>query len=133
MLNKTELQGRLVADPTFGQTTGGKAFANFRLAWSKKIGEKESKCFLECKAFNNSAEFMQKYLNRKGQEMIVVGELNTDEWTGQDGQKRSKLVLLVSETHFSGRLQTAATSTQEPSAETSVQDGTPVDDEELPF
>ena len=137
MLNKTELQGRLVADPTFGQTNSGTSYSNFRIAWSEKIGEKENKLFMECKAFNAQADFMQKYINKKGQELIVVGKLTTDEWTGQDGQKRSKIALLVAETHFCGKRQDGAVQTQEQIAEPAAQSGvaTDVDDteSELPF
>ena len=135
MLNKTVLQGRLVADPTFGQTNSGTPYANFRIAWSEKIGEKENKLFMECKAFNSQADFMQKYINKKGNELIVVGKLTTDEWTGQDGQKRSKIALLVAETHFCGKRQDGVVQTQEQTAEPAAQNGgfTAVETEELPF
>lgn len=131
MLNKTELQGRLVADPTFGQTNSGTSYANFRIAWSEKIGEKENKLFMECKAFNAQADFMQKYINKKGQEFIVVGKLTTDEWTGQDGQKRSKIALLVAETHFCGKRQDGPAQATDPAP----QEGgfTQVENDELPF
>ena len=55
MLNHLTLQGRLVADPEFGDTKAGTRYVNFRLAWSEKYktGDKEieTKCFLDCKAF----------------------------------------------------------------------------------
>jgi single-strand DNA-binding protein len=108
MINHLAMQGRLVEDPTFGNTNAGGRYANFRIAWSEKYKEKENKCFLECKAFSGTAEFMEKYMNKKGQELLVEGKLNTDEWE-KDGQKRSKIVLMVSGVHFCGSRKDSST------------------------
>lgn len=131
-LNHTDFQGRLVAEPTFGDTSNGTRYANFRLAWSRKYNDRETKCFLECKAFGGTAQFMEKWMNAKGQEIIVEGELNTDEWE-KDGQKRSKIVLLVTACHFCGKKadgQTEAPTGQQASGGfTAVE----IDSDQLPF
>jgi len=101
-VNHLVYQGRLVDVPTFGDTSTGVRYANFRLAWSEKYKEKETKCFLDCKAFSGTAQFMEKYMNQKGQEILVEGKVTTDEWE-KDGQKRSKIVLLISGVHFCGK------------------------------
>lgn len=132
-LNCLCYQGRMVADAEFGDTKAGTRYANFRLAWSKKYKEQETKCFLDCKAFGGTAQFVEKYLSKKGQEMVIEGELNTDEWE-KDGQKRSKIVCIVGSVHFSGSKKdsegggTAATA---PAADPSGYQA--VDTEELPF
>ena len=102
-LNHVSFQGRFVEDPKFGQTNSGTDYANFRLAWSEKYKDKETRCFLECKAFGSTAQFMSKYMNQKGQEILAEGKLNTDEWQDQEGNKRSKIVLMVSGVHFCGK------------------------------
>lgn len=102
MLNHAVIQGRLVDTPAFGDTNAGGRYANFRLAWSEKYKEKENKLFLDCKAFGGTAQFMEKFMNQNGQEIVVEGKLNTEEWTNQDGQKRSKTALVVSAVHFCG-------------------------------
>ena len=134
MLNDFNLQGRFVEDPTFGDTKGGTRFVNFRLAWSKKVNEKESKLFIECKAFGGTAQFMEKYMNKKGQEIIVAGELNTEEWQNQDGQKRSKIVMIVNSVHFCGKKQDGGAEQAAP-AEAPAQEGgfTAVETDEMPF
>ena len=132
MLNHLALQGRLVKDPTFGDTSAGNRYANFRLAWSEKYKEKETKCFLECKAFSGTAQFMEKYMNKQGQELIVEGKLNTEEWDTQDGQKRSKLVLIVSTVHFTGSKKDSSDAPAEPAAAPSG-GFTAVETDELPF
>ena len=101
-VNHLVFQGRLVKEPEFGQTGGGTEYANFRLAWSEKYRERETKCFLECKAFGGTATFMQNYMNRQGQEILAEGKMTTEEWE-KDGQKRSKNVMIVSGVHFCGK------------------------------
>jgi len=132
MLNHVTLQGRFTKDPEFRTTDGGTACVNFRLAWSEKYKDRENKCFVECKAFSTTAEFMQKYMNQKGQEILAEGKLTTEEWDGNDGAKRSKNVLLVSNVHFCGRRQEGSPAAQESSPK--QQGGfTAVETDELPF
>ena len=106
MLNHTIFQGRFVATPELRDTNAGSKVTNFRVAWSEKYKDRENKCFLECKAFGSQAEFICKYFT-KGQEINLEGKLNTEEWETQDGQKRSKIILLVNNCHFSGKRQDA--------------------------
>ena len=129
MVNHLTIQGRLVDVPSFGDTNGGTRYANFRIAWSEKYKDKENKCFLDCKAFSGTAQFMEKYFNNKGQEILVEGKLNSEEWE-KDGQKRSKIVLMVSGVHFCGSRQSSADQAERGTAPAPV----PVDvDGELPF
>ena len=111
MLNHTTIQGRLVDNPAVGKTNSDTDYANFRIAWSEKYKDKENKCFLECTAFSAQADFISKYF-LKGQEILVEGKLNTEEWETQDGQKRSKTVLLVNNVHFCGKKQNDTGSVQ---------------------
>ena len=64
MLNRTVLQGRLVQDPLLTYLASGIAVAKFKVAWSEKFKETETKCFLECVAWRQSAEFVNKYFSR---------------------------------------------------------------------
>ena len=109
MVNTTILQGRLVADPDFSQTQNGVGRCEFTVAWSEKYGEKETKCFLRCRAWRSGAEFISKYF-RKGQEIVVDGKLSTDEWE-KDGKKQSRTVLTVNAAHFCGPKQESAVRT----------------------
>jgi len=124
MVNHLVMQGRMVADPELRDTNSGVKVANFRIAWSEKYKEKENKCFLECKAFGPQAEFLQKFF-RRGQEIAVEGKLNTEEWENQQGEKRSKIVLVISNLHFCGKKDGSSESGQS----TPVQ----VNTDELPF
>ena len=100
MVNKFILQGRLTADPEIKQTPSGVSCANFTVAWSEKYKEVETKCFQRCKAWRSTADFIGKYF-AKGQEIIVVGKMATEQWE-KDGQKYSAQVLTVDEANFCG-------------------------------
>lgn len=108
MINKTILQGRLCADPELKQTTSGISVCNFCLAWSKKYKETETQCFLNCIAWRNTGEFVNKYFI-KGQECIVEGELTTRNYTDKDGNKRTQTELVCDEVHFCGKKEIGAT------------------------
>ena len=127
MLNHVGMQGRLVSDPEFGTTASGVDYCNFRIAWSEKVKDRENRCFLDCKAFSGTARFVNQYF-RKGTELLVEGKLTTEEWE-KDGQKRSKIALVVNNVHFCGKWQegNAAESSEPEPVEAPVGDG------EMPF
>lgn len=125
MLNCLTLQGRLVDNPTTGQTNSGTDYANFRIAWNKKFKEKESNLYIDCKAFGGTARLIGQYFV-KGQEVVAEGELNTDEWE-KDGQKRSKITFVINQIHFCGKKQDGGASNDVPV------NMTPVETSDLPF
>ena len=133
MINKVTLQGRLTADPELKQTQSGVPNVFFTVAWSEKYKEVEKKCFLPCKAWRGTAEFLSKYF-AKGQELIVAGKLSTEEWTAQDGSKRSQNVLDVEEIHFCGpRRDGASQNPGAASATSAAPQFETVSDDDLPF
>ena len=99
MINKTILQGRFVKKPEL-ETKGGFPYCEFTVAWSEKYKENESKCFLRCKSWRNTAEFVEKYFD-KGQECVIEGQMQTEEWE-KDGQHQSRTICVVDKVHFAG-------------------------------
>ena len=139
MVNKFILQGRLTADPEIKQTPSGVSCANFTVAWSEKYKEVETKCFQRCKAWRSTADFVGKYF-AKGQEIIVVGKMATEQWE-KDGQKYSAQVLTVDEASFCGSKSTnqgeAAPTAYAPPAAQTMPNAPKFeevgDDDQLPF
>lgn len=101
MLNKVILQGRLVADIELKYTQSNTAFTEFTVAWSEKYKEVENKCFLRCKAWRNTAEFLEKYF-RKGQELLIEGRMVTEQWES-DGEKKSRTICQTDKVNFCGK------------------------------
>lgn len=130
MINKVILQGRLVRDIEV-KDMGGFNMTEFTVAWSEKYNNTETKCFLRCKAWRATADFLGKYFH-KGQELIIEGRMITEEWD-KDGQKQSRSICNVEKVNFcgpKGNIATDASPKPAPDDFITVPDGA---DEELPF
>lgn len=97
MVNKVIIQGRLTKDPELRQTQSGISSLLFTVAWSEKYKEVETKCFLLCRAWRHTAEFINTYF-RKGQEIALEGHMVTEDW--DDNNKPTLCV--IDKAHFCG-------------------------------
>ena len=99
--NKVILMGRLTADPEQKQTQSGLAVTSFSLAVDRKgkTGEDNRCDFITIVAWRQTAEFICRYF-KKGQAMLVCGELQTRSWTDNSGNKRSATEVVASEVSF---------------------------------
>ena len=102
MVNRMILQGRLCADPEMRRTQSGTAVCSFRVAWSETVKDRETKLFLNCVAWQGTAEMICKYF-RKGKELAVEGRLSTREYDDRDGNRRSVTEMTVDRVHFCGK------------------------------
>ncbi len=93
MFNKIILVGNLTRDIELRYTNGGTALAKTAIATTRKFSsngeKKEEVCFVDITFFGRSAEIANQYL-RKGSKCLVEGRLMFEQWTDQQGQKRSK-------------------------------------------
>ena len=101
-INRMILQGRLVNSPEMRRTNNGTAVCSFRVAWSETIKDRETKLFLNCVAWQGTAEMICKYF-RKGKELAVEGRLSTREYDDRDGNRRSVTEMTVDRVHFCGK------------------------------
>ena len=93
------MAGNLTKDVEIRYLPNGSAVANTALAANRKYtlqnGEKkEEVCFIDISFFGRSAEIANQYLKR-GSKVLVEGRLSFDQWTDQNGQKRSKHSIVV--------------------------------------
>jgi len=105
--NKVLLIGNLTRDPAMSYMPNQTAVVDFGLAtnrqWKNKDGSKrEEACFVDCRAFGVAGENINKYLN-KGDPVFIEGRLQFDQWTAQDGTKRSKHRVTVESFQFLGK------------------------------
>lgn len=112
-VNHLTYQGRLTKEIEKRTTQSGISNVQFTLAWSEKYKETEDKCFLRCKAWRGTADFIDRYMHDKGTEVLVEGKLGTEEWE-KDGQKYSQTVLNVDKVHFCGKRQDTGTAAPAP-------------------
>lgn len=103
-INDVSLTGRLTRDPDFRVTAGGTQLLSFGLAFNTSVrnrqtGEWEERGnFIDCTVFGKRAELLSNYLV-KGQKVAIVGKLRYSTWE-RDGQRRSKLDLIVEDIVF---------------------------------
>lgn len=102
MINRMILQGRLCADPELRRTNRGTAVCSFRVAWSETVKDRETNLFLNCVAWQGTAEMICKHF-RKGKELAVEGRLSTREYDDRDGNRRSVTEMTVDRVHFCGK------------------------------
>lgn len=104
--NRVILMGNLTRDPELRYTPSGQAVADFRMAINRRVktpdGEnRDSVTFVDVTAWGRQAETINEYFT-KGRTIFVEGRLQLDEWTSQDGQRRSKLRVVLENFQFIG-------------------------------
>ena len=112
-MNSVNLIGNITRDVELKYAQSCTAIAKTGIALNKKVkntqGEYEDKAiFVDITAFGNTGETLNKYFF-KGSKIGIDGELNFEQWTAQDGQKRSKLSVIVNKLHFIDKKDSATT------------------------
>lgn len=102
--NKVLLMGNLTRDVELKYTQNNRAVARIGLAVNRRYrlesGEqREEVTFVDCDAWGRTAETMSKYLS-KGRPVFIEGRLKLDQWEDQQGNKRSKLKVVVDNFQF---------------------------------
>lgn len=97
--------GNLTRDPETRQTPSGQSVTNFSLAvnrtWKGQDGQtQEQVSFIDCVAWGKTGEVISQYI-QKGRPILVSGRLDQRSWE-QDGQKRSKVEVIVEDFNFVG-------------------------------
>lgn len=130
---------RLVKDVELKQTNSGITVCNFSVAAERDYhakGEKPDVDFIDCQAWRNTAEFIAKWFH-KGDPVFLRGELQTEKWTTDDGQNRTKTYISVEKARFiPSRKQDNAQGEQAVAAPSEPVPNVPagtVSEDELPF
>ena len=103
-INRVVLTGNLTRDPELRRTQSGMAIMSFGLAVNDRrknsqTGEWEDYAnFIDCTMFGSRAEAVSNYLS-KGSKIGLEGKLRYSSWE-RDGQKRSKIEVIVDELEF---------------------------------
>lgn len=102
--NKVILLGNLTRDIELRHTSSSQAVANFGVAMNRRFrtaaGEdREETTFVDCEAWGQTGEVMAKYLS-KGKPVFIEGRLKLDQWQDKDGNKQSKLRVVVENFQF---------------------------------
>ncbi|MCX7843433.1 MAG: single-stranded DNA-binding protein [Clostridia bacterium] len=102
-MNKVVLMGRLTKDPELRYTsTNNTAVCSFTLAVNRRFsrqGEEKQADFIPVVAWDKTAEFCGKYF-QKGQQVAVVGRIQTRTWDDNEGKKHYVTEVVAEEAYF---------------------------------
>ena len=103
-INKVLITGNLTRDPELRQTATGFPVLGFGVAVNDRrknptTGEWEDyPNYIDCTMFGTRAQSISQYLS-KGSKVAIEGKLRWSQWE-RDGQKRSKIEVVVDEIEF---------------------------------
>ena len=102
-MNKVILMGRLTKDPEIRYTAiNEKMVASFSLAVNRRFvaqGQERQADFINIVAWSNTAQFVSKYF-KKGQQVGIVGRIETRNYDDAQGQKRYVTEVIAEEVYF---------------------------------
>ena len=102
-MNKVILMGRLTKDVEIRYTqTNNTAVASFNLAVNRRFvkeGEERQADFFNIVAWGKLGEFCSKYF-KKGQQVGIIGRLQTRNWEDEQGQKHYVTEVVAEEAYF---------------------------------
>ncbi len=100
--NKVILVGRLTADPELKTTGSGISVTSFSIAVNRRFSKSEQTQqvdFINIVAWRQNAEFICRHF-KKGRPILICGQLQTRNWTDQNGAKRVSTEVVVDEVTF---------------------------------
>lgn len=136
-INNVFLTGRLTGFPELRATASGTQILSFGLAFNTSVRNRqtgewdERGNFIDCTIFGKRAEALSRYLT-KGQKVAVTGELRYSTWD-KDGQRHSKLDVIVDDIVFMSQRQDANRSAQAPAPQAPMPPAVDAFDDDIPF
>ncbi|MGA1707015.1 MAG: single-stranded DNA-binding protein [Candidatus Nanopelagicaceae bacterium] len=96
--NKIIVMGNLTRDPVLKNLAAGSVVeigvAVNRQYQTKSGEEREETTFFDCECWGSMAETISKHFN-KGRPIFIEGRMKQDTWEDKDGQKRSKMRVVI--------------------------------------
>lgn len=144
-MNHVALVGNICRNPEYRTLQSGVACCQFTVACQRRFANQQGvreADFINCVAWRQTADFVQKYFF-KGSKIGLTGSIQTRSYDAQDGSKRYVTEVIVDNVEFvAPRPEGQATGNyppppaqpqQQTAQQTSMNDFTEVDDDELPF
>lgn len=127
-INRVTISGNLTRDSELRSTQSGKSVLQFGVAVNERVKQGDQWVdkpnFIDCTMFGNRAEKIAQYL-KKGGKVAIEGKLRWSQWE-KNGEKRSKVEIIVDEIEFMSARSEQTTSQPEYYEATYY-------DEEIPF
>ena len=104
--SKAIIVGNLTRDPELRSTPSGAQVCSFTVAVNRNYKDgsgnnQEQVSFLDCSAWGRSGEVIAQYA-KKGSGILVSGRIEQRSWEDKEGQKRSRVEIVVEDFNFVG-------------------------------
>lgn len=120
-MNNVTLMGNITKSiETRFTSTSNKPVCSFTVAVKRRFSEETD--FINCVAWNKTAEFIAKHFD-KGRRIALVGSIQVRSWDDNEGKKHYATEVVVEQAHFADSKK----------AEQQNNDGGQPGDDELPF
>ena len=142
--SKAIIMGNMTRDPEMRSTPSGAQVCGFSVAVNRTFKDssgqqQEAVSFIDCSAWGKAGEIIAQYA-KKGSGIMVSGRLDQRSWEDKEGQKRSRVEIVVEDFNFIGggaRNNDAGSSTSAGAADADVAPSDisddPIDLSEIPF
>lgn len=107
-INRVNITGNLTRDPELRATAGGTQILSFGVAVNDRRKNPQTGAwedvpnFVDCIVFGQRAEAVSRFIS-KGSKVAIEGKLRFSSWETKDGDRRSKLEVIVDEIDFMSR------------------------------
>lgn len=107
-INRVNITGNLTRDPELRATAGGTQMLAFGVAVNDRRKNPQTGAwedvpnFVDCIVFGSRAEAVSRFIS-KGSKVAIEGKLRYSAWENKEGQRRSKLEVIVDEIDFLSR------------------------------
>ncbi len=110
-INRVVISGNLTSSPDLKTTQSGTSVLRLGVAVNERVRQADGSWgdranFVDCVVFGNRADALAKFLS-KGAKVAIEGHLRYSSWE-KDGQRRSKLEVIVDELEMMQRRQDGA-------------------------
>lgn len=104
--SKAIIVGNVTRDPELRSTPSGAQVCSFSVAVNRNYRDnsgnnQESVSFIDCSAWGRPAEIIAQYA-KKGSGILVSGRIEQRSWEDKDGQRRSRVEIVVEDFNFVG-------------------------------
>lgn len=112
-INRVIVSGNLTREPEVRTTSSGNPVMGFGIAVNDRrknsqTGEWEDyPNFIDCTMFGARAQSVSRFLS-KGSKVAIEGKLRWSQWETNEGQKRSKIEIIVDEIEFMSSISNGA-------------------------
>jgi single-strand DNA-binding protein len=131
-LNTFAITGRLVRDPELKSIPSGTALCELSVAVNESVKKNDEWTqyahYFDVVVWGRQGESCAQYL-AKGRQVAIKGTLRQNRWETQEGQKRSKVVLVAERVVFIGSKPEGQQTAQAPTSESDPYG----DDASIPF